>query len=330
MLKYKIAIVGATGLVGREMIKVLEESSIKIEKLVLFASKKSRGKLMNFLDQQIKVQEINEIYGEQYDFVLFATNKDISKKYIPAIRKKCRLVVDNSSNYRMNKSIPLIVPEINFEDYNENVDLIANPNCSTIQSVMVLKPLDQKFHLKRVTYNTYQSVSGAGYQGVKDYKRGLKNQNNEFFPYNIVNNLIPKIDEFNSDGYTKEERKMIDETKKILHRNDLLINSTCIRVPILRTHGVVINCQFKKRISIEEVKEILSNSPGIKVLDDIKENLYPVSEKAINTDLVLVGRIRKDPTVKNGLTMFVIADNLRKGAASNAIQIIKKVIETDA
>lgn len=325
MKKYRLGIVGATGLVGREFIKVIEEYKLNIS-LKLFASKKSEGKKLLFNNEEIEVRALNANSFDDLDFVLFSAGSKISRIYAPLAAKNS-IVIDNSSYFRMNPSCALIVPEINFEDYKKFSKIIANPNCSTIQCVMVLKPLDDEFDLKKVVYSTYQSVSGGGQKLVSDFSRCRNGLNPNILPYDLTKNLIPEIDEPSIVNYTKEEIKMIQETRKILNKPDLLVSSTCVRVPIIRTHAVTLYCEFKKEVDIDKVYEILSNTIGIKVLDDLDNHIYPLGEKALGNDLVYVGRIRKTFGNKNGLLLYVVSDNLRKGASSNAVQILKRIIE---
>ncbi len=227
----------------------------------------------------------------------------------------------------MDKDVPLVVPEVNSEDIEKNNGIIANPNCSTIQAVVALKPLDDKYKIKRIVYSTYQAVSGAGQKGVEDLENTSKGLENKKFPYPIANNCLPHIDVFLDNGYTKEEMKMIEETKKILHNDKLKITATTVRVPVLNSHSESINVEFEKDIDINEVKELLKNSPGIVLMDDVNNNIYPLATIANGTDQVYVGRLRKDDSVDSGINMWVVADNIRKGAASNAVQIMEQLIK---
>ena len=227
----------------------------------------------------------------------------------------------------MNEDVPLVVPEVNSSDIFRHNGIIANPNCSTIQAVVALKPLDDKYKIKRIVYSTYQAVSGAGQRGITDLENTLKGLENKKFPYSIANNCLPHIDVFMDNGYTKEEMKMIDETRKILHNNNLLVTATTVRVPVMNSHSESINVEFENDFDLEELKEVLKNSPGIILQDDIKNNIYPLAEKATGSDMVFVGRVRRDESVKNGINMWVVADNIRKGAASNAIQILEVLLK---
>lgn len=251
---------------------------------------------------------------------------ETSKKYAPIAASKGCIVVDNSSAFRMDKDVPLVVPEVNSNEIFKNKGIIANPNCSTIQAVVALKPLDDKYTIKRIVYSTYQAVSGAGKQGIEDLKNGMQNIAPKKFPYPIYNNCLPHIDVFLDNGYTKEEEKMINETRKILNKPDLKITATTVRVPVFNCHSESINIEFEKEFELDDVMNILKSSPGVVVLDDVKNSIYPIAEKADGNDEVFVGRIRRDFSIKNGLNIWVVADNVRKGAASNAVQIVEKLI----
>lgn len=327
MKKYNFAVVGATGLVGRTFLEVLDEYDMPINELHLFASEKSVGKKVLFKGKEYEVEALKEGCFKNIDFALFSAGGSVSKQWAPVAEKEGALVVDNSSCWRMEEDCALIVPEINLDDYLSKRRIIANPNCSTIQSVLPLKPLDDKFHLTRVNYSTYQAVAGSGKKGIDDLERTRRGEKNEFYPYDISSTCIPEIDVACENGYTKEEMKMVNETRKILHDPNLLVSATCIRVPVKRSHGVVINAEFEKPISIQDVKEILSSYEGIKVLDNLRDHIYPVSTIANGNDLVYVGRIRKDLSSPNGIIMYCVGDNVRKGAASNAVQIVRKIIE---
>lgn len=327
MKKYNFAVVGATGLVGRTFLEVLDEYDMPINELHLFASEKSVGKKVLFKGKEYEVEALKEGCFKNIDFALFSAGGSVSKQWAPVAEKEGALVVDNSSCWRIEEDCALIVPEINLDDYLFKRRIIANPNCSTIQSVLPLKPLDDKFHLTRVNYSTYQAVAGSGKKGIDDLERTRRGEKNEFYPYDISSTCIPEIDVACENGYTKEEMKMVNETRKILHDPNLLVSATCIRVPVKRSHGVVINAEFEKPISIQDVKEILSSYEGIKVLDNLPDHIYPVSTIANGNDLVYVGRIRKDLASPNGIIMYCVGDNVRKGAASNAVQIVRKIIE---
>ena len=327
MKKYSLALVGATGLVGRTAIKVLEEKKLPLEKIVFFASKKSAGTKISFLGKEYIVEELTEkSFDQGFDFAIFCAGGETSKKFAPIAASKGVIVIDNSSTFRMKKDVPLVVPEVNSEDIFKHNGIIANPNCSTIQAVVALKPLDEKYKIKRIVYSTYQAVSGAGQKGIEDFENTSKGLENKKFPHPIYNNCLPHIDSFLDNGYTKEEMKMIEETKKILHRDDLKVTATTVRVPVLNSHSESINVEFEKDFDIDELKSLLENSPGIILLDNPSTNTYPLATTANNHDEVYVGRIRRDNTVDFGINMWVVADNIRKGAASNAIQIMERLM----
>lgn len=323
----KIAIVGSTGLVGRTVLKVLEEKSFPNCIYTLFSSKNSAGKKIEFLGKNYIICELKEnSFDSGFDYAIFCAGGNISKKFIPiAVEKGCT-VIDNSSIYRMDENVPLVVPEVNPEDIFTNNGIISNPNCSTIQAVLPLKPIYDNFGIKRIIYSTYQAVSGAGRYGIEDLENGPANIPLKKFPYPIYNNCIPQIDDFTEDGYTKEEHKMINETKKILHDNNIAITATTVRVPVKNCHSECINVELKKDFDIYDIKILLQNFPGIIVIDDIEKQRYPIATKADGYDEVFVGRIRRDYSIEYGLNLWVVADNLRKGAATNAIQILEKLL----
>lgn len=334
MKEYKVAVVGATGVVGMMMRKVLEEKRLPVSEYVFFASKKSAGTKLNFMNKEYEVRELKEnSFDEKFDFALFSAGGETSKKFSPIAASKGCIVIDNSSAFRMNEDVPLVVPEVNIEDAKQNNGIIANPNCSTIQAVVALKPLDDRYKIKRIVYSTYQAVSGAGKHGINDLENGIedfksgKNYELEKFPYEIFNNCLPQIDVFLDNGYTKEEEKMINETRKILHRPDLRITATTVRVPVMNSHSESINIEFENEFQEEELIEVLKKSKGIIVQDDIKNEIYPLAINATGTDEVYVGRIRRDYSIENGVNIWVVADNLRKGAASNAIQIMEYLMK---
>ena len=327
MHKYKLAIVGATGLVGRTALKVLEEKKLPISEYEFFASKKSAGSTVKFLGKDYVVKELDEhSFDSGFDFAIFSAGGDVSKKFAPIAASKGCIVVDNSSAFRMDDNVPLVVPEVNPEDIKNNHGIIANPNCSTIQAVVPLKPLDEKYKIKRIVYSTYQAVSGAGKNGVDDLKNTLNGLEPKKFPHSIANNCLPHIDVFLEDAYSKEELKMINETRKILHRPDLRVTATTVRVPVLNSHSESINVEFENDFNLDELKELLANSPGVIVQDNPSANVYPLASNASGSDEVFVGRIRRDESIPFGINMWVVADNVRKGAASNAIQIVDKLM----
>ncbi len=345
MKNYKLAVVGATGVVGRTALKVLEEKNLPISEYAFFASKRSCGQKVSFLGKDYTIQELNEnSFDEHFDFAIFSAGSSTSEKYAPIAASKGCIVVDNSSCFRMDKDVPLVVPEVNPEDIKKNKGIIANPNCSTIQAVVALKPLDDNFKIKRIVYSTYQAVSGAGRDGIYDLENGIEHFqkgdnyiNNtkstpyelKKFPYPIFNNCLPHIDNFLDNGYTKEEMKMINETKKILHNDSLAITATTVRVPVINSHSESINVEFEKEYNLDDVKKILSEFPGITVIDDISNLKYPIATDCTGKNEVFVGRIRRDYSLNSGINLWVVADNIRKGAATNAIQIVEKLIEFD-
>ena len=323
----KIAIVGCTGLVGRTVLKVLEEKSFENCTYTLFASSKSAGEKIQFLGKNYIVCELKEnSFDSGFDYAIFCAGGKVSKEFIPIAVKKGCIVIDNSSTYRMDDEVPLVIPEVNPEDIYKNNGIIANPNCSTIQAVVALKPLYDKYGIKRIVYSTYQAVSGAGRYGIEDLENRDKNLPLKKFPYPIYNNCIPQIDDFIDDGYTKEEHKMINETRKILHDPNLAVTATTVRVPVMNCHSESINIELENDFDIYDIKVLLQNSPGVIVIDDIEKQYYPLASKADGYDEVFVGRIRRDNSIKNGLNIWVVADNLRKGAATNAVQILEKLL----
>lgn len=321
------AIVGATGLVGSTFLKVLEEKKLNIDEYYLFASNRSEGKKIDFMDKEYFIHELTEeIPQNKYTYALFSAGSEISEKYVPLFVQNGTIVIDNSSRFRMEDDVPLIVPEINIEDAYDK-KLIANPNCSTIQAVIALKPLDDIYKIKRVIYSTYQAVSGAGIKGINDLIDTSMGKEAKKFSYKIYNNCLPHIDDFAKDDYTKEELKMINETRKILKRPDLCITATCVRVPVFSSHAESINVEFEEDFDLDDLKQILSRSSGIAYLDDVKRCIYPLNTFVNGKDDVFIGRVRRDSSIKSGINMWVVADNVRKGAASNAVQILEKIIE---
>lgn len=330
MKSYKLAIVGATGLVGRTALKVLEEKNFPNFEYKLFCSKKSAGTKVKFMEKEYIANELTEnSFNEGFNFAIFSAGGETSKKFAPIAASKGCIVIDNSSAFRMDKNVPLVVPEVNPDDIFWNTGIIANPNCSTIQAVVALKPLDDKYKIKRIIYSTYQAVSGAGVNALEDLHSQADYNNLKKFSHPIYNNCLPHIDVFMDDGYTKEEHKMINETKKILGNENLKITATTVRVPIENCHGESINIEFEKDFNLDDVKQLLKNSKGIVLYDDITKDIYPIATVANGTDNVYVGRLRRDFSQPNTLNMWCVADNIRKGAASNAIQIMQKIIEKE-
>ena len=328
MKKINVALVGATGMVGRTFLKVLEERDFPIDNLYLFSSKKSAGSTVIFKGNNYTVEELTESsFDRDIQVALFSAGGDISTKFAPIAASKGVIVVDNSSAWRMDPTVPLVVPEVNPEEVKNHNGIIANPNCSTIQAVVPLKPLNDAYKIKRIVYSTYQAVSGSGVKGTKDLEEGIKGNINTFYAHPIAYNCLPHIDVFTENGYTKEEMKMINETMKILKNSDLKITATTVRVPVLNSHSESINVEFEKSFEIEDIKKVLENSPGVVVVDNPSKNEYPMAINASGNDDVFVGRIRRDFSVDNGINIWVVADNIRKGAATNAVQIAELLLK---
>lgn len=320
-----IAIIGATGMVGEKIREVLDERFDKIDHIYFLASARSAGNTINFKGKDYIIEELTpEVFeGKDIQYALFAAGGSISEKFIPIANKAGIIVIDNSSHFRMFEDVPLIVPEVNEQDIKEDAKLIANPNCSTIQSMLPLKVIHNLFGLKRVAYTTYQAVSGAGVGGVSD----LVNKEVKQFSRPIYNNVLPQIDVFDEDGYTKEELKMIYETRKILNLPNLPVTATAVRVPVENSHSISMNIECERPIDLELLNKTLKASPGIKVID-LPD--YPIAEDANGTDDVYVGRIRLDKSLENGLNLWCVADNIRKGAATNTVQILESMIKLRA
>lgn len=332
MKKYNLAVVGATGMVGAKMLEVLSERNLPVNEYFFFASEKSAGKTVDFMGKTYKILLLSEksVAAANVDIALFAVRKEISLIYAPLFARKGTLVIDNSSAWRRNEKVPLVVPECNEKEILNHRGIIANPNCSTIQAVTALKPLDDEFKIKRIVYSTYQAVSGAGVAGFNDLKNGVSGGTPKKFPCPIFANCIPHIDGFCENGYTLEEDKMIFETKRILSRPDLKITATCVRVPVYYGHSEAVNAEFYSPCDVIRVKEILSKAKGVTLYDDPESAIYPTPLFAQDKDDVFVGRIRKDDTVYSGVNLWIVSDNLRKGAATNAVQIAEKAIELNA
>ena len=321
-----IAIVGATGLVGGTFIKVLEEKKFPFEKAYMLASAKSAGKAVAFAGQEYIVEELTETAfdGKNIDIALFSAGGGTSATFAPIAAAAGALVIDNSSQWRMDPDVPLIVPEVNPEDAGDvPKGIIANPNCSTIQAVVALKPLLDNYGIKRIVYSTYQAVAGTGLKGIRDLEEGVKgNDLCIAYPHPIFGNCLPHIDVFLENGYTKEEIKMVNETRKILHNDKIGVTATTVRVPVYTAHSESINVEFEKPFgSVEEIRELLAASPGLIVQDDPANNIYPLAREASGKDEVFVGRVRRDFSVESGINFWCVADNVRKGAATNAVQI---------
>lgn len=328
MKKVKLAVCGATGMVGRTFLKVLEERNLPIEEIYFFSSARSAGSTITFNGKDYTVEELTETsFDRGIDIALFSAGGSTSEKFSPIAASKGCIVVDNSSAWRMDPTVPLVVPEVNSHDIAWNKGIIANPNCSTIQAVVALKPLHEKYKIKRIVYTTFQAVSGAGMKGYSDLEDGLKGEAPKKFPHPIANNVLPHIDVFLDNGYTKEEEKMIKETRKIMGDDSLKITATTVRVPVFNGHSESINVEFEKPYDLEELKEVLRNAPGVIVQDDPKNNVYPLPIYASGKDETFVGRIRRDESVESGVNLWVVADNIRKGAATNAVQIAQELIK---
>jgi len=325
--KYNVAVVGATGMVGRTFLKVLEELNLPVENYYLMASKRSAGSKVQFMGKEYVIEELTEnSFDKDIDIALFSAGGSTSEKFAPIAASKGVVVIDNSSAWRMDPEVPLVVPEVNPDDILKHKGIIANPNCSTIQAMVALKPLHEKYKIKRVVYSTYQAVSGAGMAGWKDLEDGLKGEEPKKFPHPIANNCLPHIDVFLPNGYTKEEMKMVNETRKILGDDSIRITATTVRVPVFNSHSESINLEFEKQFDLDELKAVLKNAPGIVIQDDPENNVYPLATNATGTNETYVGRIRRDESVESGVNLWVVADNIRKGAAANAVQIAQKLI----
>lgn len=324
-----LAIVGATGNVGRTFLKVLEDHNFPFTGLTCFASSKSAGQKVVCKGVEYTVEELTEdsFKDRGFDIALFSAGGETSKKFAPLAAAAGAVVIDNSSAWRMDPTVPLVVPEVNPEAIFKHNGIIANPNCSTIQAVVALKPLHQKYGIKRVIYSTYQAVSGSGVKGIQELEEGLKgNVLLKAYPHSIHNNCLPQIDVFTDNGYTKEEMKMIEETRKILDTPDLKITATAVRVPIINCHSESVNVELNSNFELDDVFQLFEKSSGIVVLDDTSKSEYPLASIADGTDPVYIGRIRRDESVDSGLNLWIVADNIRKGAATNAIQIAQLLI----
>lgn len=323
MKRVNLAIVGVTGLVGQTFLKVLEKRKFPINQLYFFASSKSAGKVIEFNGQSYTVEELTEdSFNQDIDIALFSAGGSVSKKFAPIAKSKGIRVVDNSSAWRMEPDVPLVVPEVNPSSITEDDYLIANPNCSTIQSVVPLKVLHERYKIKRLVYSTYQAVSGSGIGGLRDLETGEVS----CYPHPIIHNCIPHIDVFLDNGYTKEEMKMIEETQKILNDPNLKVTATTVRVPVKRGHCVSVNVEFENPFELEDVQEMLRSVEGIVIVDEVLSNQYPMPINVEGKDEVFVGRIRRDFSLDHGLNLWVVADNIRKGAATNTVQIAELLL----
>ena len=335
MKDYHVAIVGATGLVGQEFIKILEQRNFPMASIRLLASDRSAGRKLPVSGQEITVEETLPKSFEGVDIALFSAGAEISRYFSPLAAKAGAVVVDNSSAFRMDASVPLVVPEVNPEDIKWHNGIIANPNCSTIQMVVALYPLHQVNPIKRIIVDTYQAVSGTGSAATEELRvqtrQVMEGQSTipHVYPHQIAFNVLPEIDVFLDDGYTKEERKMLEETRKIMHADDITVSATCVRVPVFIGHSEAVHMEFSRPMLPEEAERIIAQAPGVKLLNDSTISLYPQPWSAAGTDEVFVGRIRQDNSNPNYLAMWVVADNLRKGAALNTIQIAEEMIARD-
>ena len=333
--KFNVAVAGATGAVGNQMIRCLEEMNFPVHSVEFLASSRSAGRQLRFKGDLVEVKELKEHSFKGIDIALFSAGGGTSQKFAPLAAKDGCVVVDNSSAWRMDSKVPLVVPEVNshaIAQYSEK-GIIANPNCSTIQMVIVLHPIHKKYGIKRVVVSTYQAVSGTGKKAIDelfDQTRAIINfldYETHVYPHRIAFNCLPHIDIFLDNGYTKEEMKMVNETRKIMEDDSIAVTATTVRVPVFFGHSEAVNVETKDPLSAEDVKALLQNSPGVKVMDDPQKNLYPLATDAAGQDLTLVGRIRKDDSIANGINMWIVADNIRKGAATNAVQIAQVLAE---
>ncbi len=331
----KIAVVGATGLVGSKMLQVLDEQQVQIDKLIVAASERSVGKEIVFKEKTHRVVSVDEAIALRPDIAIFSAGASASKQYAPKFAENGTFVIDNSSAWRMEPNVPLVVPEINADTITTETRLIANPNCSTIQMVMALAPIHKAFGIKRLVIATYQSVSGSGIKGinqlnVEETKHSqlptLNSQLPPAYPHQIYRNILPHGGDFCENGYTTEEEKLVNETRKILRDNNIAITATVCRVPVTGGHSEAVNVETERPFELEEVRRLLEAMPGVVVQDDPTRNLYPMPIEAYDKDDVFVGRIRSDFSVANGLNLWIVSDNLRKGAATNAVQIAQYII----
>jgi len=335
MREYRVAIVGATGLVGQEFIKILEQRSFPMSSIRLLASDRSAGRKLFVSHQEIEVKEATPESFREIDIALFSAGAETSRHFSPIAAQSGAVVIDNSAAFRMAPAVPLVVPEVNPEDIKGHRGIIANPNCSTVQMVVALYPLHKVNPIKRVIVDTYQAVSGTGAAAVEELtvqtRQILEGQSTvpHVYPHQIAFNVLPEIDVFQDSGYTKEEWKMVEETRKIMHTDNMAISATCVRVPVFTGHSEAIHIELSHPMSPDEARRILAQAPGVKVLDDPTISLYPQSWSAAGSDEVFVGRIRRDASHPYGLIMWVVADNLRKGAALNAVQIAEEMMKRE-
>ena len=334
MREINIAVVGATGAVGKEIVKVLEERKIPIADLVLLASQESSGKYLEFNNKKVEVKELTINSFKNIDFALFSAGSFISKKYATHAVNAGAVVIDNSSAFRMDNHVPLVVPEVNPQDAFKHNGIIANPNCSTIQLVVALKPIYDEAGIKRIIVSTYQSVSGTGKKAIDELLKQTKSILNkkkierDVYPHQIAFNILPQIDDFENNAFTREEIKLIYETKKIMHNEEIKITATAARVPVLYGHSESVYLETDKFIDIKFLKQLYLKVPGIKLVDDINNSKYPLAIMSEIYDEVMIGRLRRDLAVKNGINMWIVANNVRKGAALNAVQITELLLKT--
>ena len=324
----KVAVIGATGVVGTVMLNLLDKRKFPVTEIIPVASERSVGNKIKFQDKEYSIVSLTEAVAMKPDIALFSAGGSTSQEWAPKFAENGTRVVDNSSAWRMDSTKKLIVSEVNSETLTKDDYIIANPNCSTMQMLVVLAPLHKKFKIKRLVISTYQSVSGTGKNAIDQLYSERNGSNSEkVYPYSIDQNLLPHCDVFEEGGYTKEENKLINETRKILNDNSIQITSTAVRVPIELCHGESVNIEFVDEFNLEEVLNVLRSSPGLIVEDEPEKNIYPMPINASNKDEVFVGRIRRDFSIKSGLNLWIVSDNLRKGAATNTIQIAEKLIE---
>ena len=333
MKTYTVAVLGATGAVGQEMIKILQERNFPVGKLIPLASARSAGKTLTFRGEEVTIQEACDAAFEGVDIVLGAAENDIAKKFAPAIVKAGAVFVDNSSAFRLDPNVPLIVPEVNPEDVKGHHGIISNPNCSTIITITAVNALNQLSPIRTMTASTYQAVSGAGAGGPIELMNEIealgKGETYEpkVFSHQIAYNLIPQIGGESFEGYTSEEMKMQNEGRKIMHLPELKVSCTCVRVPVVRSHSISVSCHFDVPVTVEQVREVLAKAPGVKLVDDLSKKMYPMPLDTTDQDIVFVGRIRPDLTDDNGICLWCCGDQVRKGAATNAIQIAELLVK---
>lgn len=334
MKYYHIAVVGATGAVGEEMTRVLEQKSFPVNRISLYASHRSAGKEYIFKGERVQVRELNDDSFQGIDIALFSGGDEVSKYYAPLAVRAGAIVIDNGKHYRMDPKVPLVVPEVNPEDVLQHQGIIANPNCSTIQMVVALKPIYDAVGINKIICATYQSVSGTGKEAIDELREQSKaivlkkKIKINAYPYQIAFNVLPHIGSFDEGGYTSEELKMRNETRKILHAEHIAVSATTVRVPVYRAHAEDVHIETQKEISPEKARELLNHFPGIKVIDRPDQCQYPLSLDAEGKDEVFVGRVRRDLVFNPGLVMWIVADNLRKGAALNAVQIAELLVKS--